>query len=201
VNVLVAIVSVPERAMPVFGDTVKFTAPLPVPAPPDVTVSQGTLLTAVQLQDAPEVTDTGGAGPPAASADRLLLDNVKVHVDGGGGGGVGGGAGAGGAGGAGPGLGFVGGEDAASCDTVNVCPAIASVPVRAPAVFVATVNCKVPGPVPLEAPTIDIHVAFETAFQVHPEGVLIVIGMPLPPADGTVCEVGVIEAVHEGAPP
>jgi hypothetical protein len=48
VNAFPAIVSVPERAGPVFAAAAKVTDPLPEPLPPDVIVSQGALLAAVQ---------------------------------------------------------------------------------------------------------------------------------------------------------
>lgn len=47
VNVRVAIVSVPVRAAPELGATVKVTDPLPVPVVPDVTTIHGALLVAV----------------------------------------------------------------------------------------------------------------------------------------------------------
>ena len=51
-------VMVPVRAAPVLAATLKFTAPLPLPAAPPVTVIQvGALLTAVQAQPAPAVTE------------------------------------------------------------------------------------------------------------------------------------------------
>jgi hypothetical protein len=51
-------VSVPERSGPVFADAVKPTEPLPEPFDPDVIVSHGALLLAVQLQPLLDVTLT-----------------------------------------------------------------------------------------------------------------------------------------------
>jgi hypothetical protein len=47
-NVCPAIVAVPERDPPVLGATFRTTTPLPEPEAPDLTVTQPTLLTAVQ---------------------------------------------------------------------------------------------------------------------------------------------------------
>ena len=53
-----AIVSVPVRAGPVFGATVKPAIPLPVPDDPDVIVTHVTFDTAVHVQVVPAVTET-----------------------------------------------------------------------------------------------------------------------------------------------
>ena len=66
VNVRPAIVTVPLRAAPAFEVAVKPTVPLPVPAAPDVTVSQESLLTAVHVHVAVVVTLTCPVPPPAA---------------------------------------------------------------------------------------------------------------------------------------
>ena len=58
VNAFPAIVSVPERAGPVFAAAAKVTDPLPEPLLPDVIVSQGALLVAVQPHPLPAVTFT-----------------------------------------------------------------------------------------------------------------------------------------------
>jgi hypothetical protein len=68
VKVRPAIVNTPLRSAPVFAfaAAVKPTEPLPVPAAPDVTVSQAALLTAVQEHVAVVVTPTCPDPPPAA---------------------------------------------------------------------------------------------------------------------------------------
>ena len=67
VKVRPAIVNTPLRSAPVFAAAVKPTEPLPVPAAPDVTVSQaGALLTAVHAHVAVVVTPTCPDPPPAA---------------------------------------------------------------------------------------------------------------------------------------
>ncbi len=67
VNVWVPMVSVPERAAPVFGATLKPTDPFPVPAAPEVMVSHTALLEAVHGQVAVVVTVTVPV-PAAAGA-------------------------------------------------------------------------------------------------------------------------------------
>src|SRR5918993_356619 len=64
VNTWPPMVRVPVRGAPVaFGSTVKSTVPAPDPLPPRVTVTQGTLLTAVHAQPPPAVTVTDPAPP------------------------------------------------------------------------------------------------------------------------------------------
>ncbi len=63
-----AIVSVAERAMPVFGETTNETVPLPVPDAPDVIVTQDAPLAAVQLQPFEAVTETDPL-PPLSPTD------------------------------------------------------------------------------------------------------------------------------------
>src|SRR5207247_3790860 len=57
-NVWPAIVAVPDREPPVLGATLRRTTPPPEPEAPDLTVTQGTLLTAVQGQPLEALTDT-----------------------------------------------------------------------------------------------------------------------------------------------
>ena len=109
VNVWPAIVSVPVRSAPVFAAIVKSTDPLPVPLAPDVIVNHAALLTAVHAQPAVVVTVTVVPGPPAAPIDWLVGAIVYAQAGG-----------------------------AAACVTVNVWPAIVSVPVRSAPVFAAT---------------------------------------------------------------
>jgi hypothetical protein len=111
VNVWPAMVMVPERAAPVFAATLYATVPLPVLLVPDVIVIHEALLDAVQAHVDPALTATEPV-PPAADAGAVGEAIEYVHV----------GAGV-----------------AAACVTVNVCPAIVSVPVRVPLVLAATV--------------------------------------------------------------
>jgi hypothetical protein len=60
------IVSGAIRATPVFGATEKSTVPLPFPFEPDVIVTQGAPLVAVQAQPASVLTETLPVPPPAA---------------------------------------------------------------------------------------------------------------------------------------
>jgi hypothetical protein len=77
-----------------------------------------------------------------------------------------------------------GGAAAAACDTVNVCPAIVSVPLRAAALFAATVKATVPLPVPDPPLVMLIHDAFDAAVHVHPLAV-VTVDDPLPPLAST----------------
>jgi hypothetical protein len=134
-NVSVAIVTMPVRAAPVFTATLKPTAPLPVPAAPDVTVSHTALLTAVHAHAAVVVTFT----VPVLAVDGTFCAvgaSAYVHA-------------AGGDGGAAP----------AACDTANVRFAIEMVPVRAAPVFAATANATTPLPRPVEPDVTVIHSA------------------------------------------
>ena len=62
--------------------------------------------------------------------------------------------------------------------TVNVCPAISTVPVRTPPVLAATANVTVPAPAPLAPAVIVIHAAEVVALQ----------GQPLPAVTLTLTE-------------
>jgi len=112
-------VSVPERAAPVLAATVKPTVPLPAPDAPLVTVSHPAFALAVHVQVPAEAVTATDAAPPASPTFWLAGAIVIVHGGGGG----------------------------AACETVNVCPPIVSVPVRAAPEFAATVNVTVPLPV------------------------------------------------------
>ena len=68
----------------------------------------------------------------------------------------------------------------AACVTVNVWPAMVSVPVRAGPVFAATVKFTVPLPVPDVTPSVS-HAALLTAVHVHPAVVVTATGVPAPP--------------------
>src|SRR5206468_4252463 len=70
---------------------------------------------------------------------------------------------------------------AADCVTVNACPAIVSVPVRAAPAFALTVNATVPLPLPEPPLEIAIQLAFDAA--VHAQPALVANATePLPPA-------------------
>jgi hypothetical protein len=80
VNVWPAIVSVPERAVPVFAAAEKVVVPLPVPLAPPVIVSHETLLTAVHEQPAAVVTATGAPAPPLTGIDWLVELRLAVQL-------------------------------------------------------------------------------------------------------------------------
>jgi hypothetical protein len=128
-------VSVPVRAGPVFAAALKATLPLPVPDAPLVTVSQGAFAAAVHAQDAVDAVTATDPVPP--ESPTLCVVGPMENVQGGGG--------------------------AAACDTVNVCPAIVSVPLRAAPVFAAIAKATVPLPVPA-APLLTVsHATFAVA--------------------------------------
>ena len=66
------------RRRPVLAATLKLTEPLPLPLAPAVTVSQASLLTAVQLQPVPAVTVDRAGGWPA---DVARFDEVGAIVN------------------------------------------------------------------------------------------------------------------------
>ena len=72
VNVLPATVRVPVRTPPGFASTLRVTAPLPVPLAPEVTVTHGTSLVAVQSQPFATATDTATCLASAPNTDGLL---------------------------------------------------------------------------------------------------------------------------------
>jgi len=65
--------------------------------------------------------------------------------------------------------------------TVNVCPAMVSVPDRAGPVVAATVNCTSPLPLPFVLPLIVIQDSPLFAVQVHPSPAVTVTLPPPPP--------------------
>jgi hypothetical protein len=67
-----AMVSVPVRVVPLFAEALNPTEPLPVPAAPDVTVSQEVLLTAVHAHPSAVWTEIGTPAPPAAAIDVVV---------------------------------------------------------------------------------------------------------------------------------
>jgi hypothetical protein len=64
----------------VFAATLYATEPMPVPLAPLVTVIQDALLTAVQAQLVPVVTDTPPAVVPVEGTEALVADNVYVQL-------------------------------------------------------------------------------------------------------------------------
>src|SRR5262245_21104935 len=82
------------------------------------------------------------------------------------------------------------------CDTVKVCPAIVSVPMRAPPAFAATVKTTVPFPLRVELSVTVIHWALLAAVHVQPDVVVTVTGPPFPPALSMVWLVGVMAYTH-----
>jgi len=82
------------------------------------------------------------------------------------------------------------------CDTVTVCPAIVSVPVRAAPLFAATENVTVPLPLRLESLVTVIHGALLTAVHVQPDVVVTVTGSPFPPALPMVSLKGAMAYMH-----
>jgi hypothetical protein len=64
--------------------------------------------------------------------------------------------------------------------TVNVAPAIVSVPVRLAAVFDATLNDTEPSPVPVAPPVTVIHALLLTAVHGQPD-VAATVMLPVPP--------------------
>jgi hypothetical protein len=88
---------------------------------------------------------------------------------------------------------------AADCVTVNVWPAIVSVPVRDEALgFDAILNVAEPSPLPDVAPTSVSHDALLAAVQAQPAGAA-TVAKPLPAAAVALWLVGVIAYVHAAA--
>ena len=148
---------VPLRAAPVFAAAVNATAPFPVPDEPLFTVSHGALAVAVHAH---VVADAVTATDPEPPVSATFCDaGAIVNVHGGGGG--------------------------ADCDTVNVCPPIVIVPVRAAPVFAAAVNATVPLPVPDAALVTVSHGAFAVAVQTHVASDAVIVTDPEPPVSVT----------------
>ncbi len=75
--------------------------------------------------------------------------------------------------------------------TVNVCPAMVSVPVRAGPVFGATVSGTVPFPLPLPAPAIETHGTLLVEVHAQPEAVVTATELE-PPVLATDCDCGLM---------
>lgn len=78
-----------------------------------------------------------------------------------------------------------GGGGGAACDTVKVCPAIVTVPVRAAPVFAATVNATAPLPVPDAPPVIVSHATLAVAVQAQELAEAVTVIDPEPPVSPT----------------
>jgi hypothetical protein len=87
----------------------------------------------------------------------------------------------------------------AACDTVNVVPAIVSVPLRAAPVFCATLKLTVPLPLPLAPLVTLIHVALDAAVQVQLVPA-VTVTESLPPAAAAAVVVFDSEKLHDGVP-
>ncbi len=147
--------------MPVRGDVAVFaamekaTVPVPLPLAPEVMVSQGSLLVAVQLQPAAVVTVLL---PEVAAAPGVsdVGETVKVH-----------------------------GGGAPDWVTVTVWPAMVSVPVRGEvAVFASIEKATVPLPLPVTPDVMVIQEALLVAVQLQPVAVVTVLLLELAPAPG-----------------
>ena len=90
-------------------------------------------------------------------------------------------------------------QDAAACVTVNVAPAMVSVPVRLDAtVFAATLKAAVPLPEPVAPLVTVIQAALLAAVQLHPLATLTLL-LPVPPVAVKDWLVGVIDGEQETA--
>ena len=89
---------------------------------------------------------------------------------------------------------------AAACVTVNVAPAIVSVPVRpVNAAFAATLKPTLPDPFPDPPEVTVIHAALLVAFHVHPAAAVTVL-LPVPPAAANDCDSGETTGAQATAP-
>ncbi len=137
-KVFPAIVIVPVRwPWSLKAATVKLTVPLPVALLAEVIVIQLALLVAVQLHALEEAVTLTLPVPPCQPTYSLIGEIEYLHDD-----------------------------DGGDCVTVNVCPAMAIVPVRwLVVVLAATVKLTVPLPVALLAEVIVIQLALLVAVQ------------------------------------
>jgi hypothetical protein len=163
-------VSVAARAPPVLGATLNWTDPLPLPLAPEVMVIHEALLAAVHPHPLLVETATGPPPPPDAGAEWPVGLIEYEH-----------------------------GVTAAAWLTVNVSPAIVSVPDRAPPVLGATLNSTPPLPLPLAPDVMLIQGAWLAAVHAHPLLVDTATGPAAPPAADAGWLVGLIENAHAGA--
>jgi hypothetical protein len=147
---------------------------LPVPAAAPVSVNHAALVLAVHAHVAAEAVTATEPEPPLSATSCDAGEIVNVHGGGGGGG------------------------AAAACDTVKVCPPMVSVPVRAAAVFAATLNATVPLPVP-DAPLVTVnHAALALAVHAQLFADAVTVTDPAAAVSATSCVVGEIPKVHGG---
>src|SRR5262245_48055179 len=80
VTVWPAIASVPERAAPLFADTVIVTVPLPLPLPPDAIEIHEALLAAVHVHVPALVTATDVPEEPPAAMEMVTGATMGEHA-------------------------------------------------------------------------------------------------------------------------
>jgi hypothetical protein len=168
VYVCPAMVSVPVRAAPVFAVMLNPTDPLPLPLAPDVMLIHEALLVAVHVQPLVVETVTGPPAPAVAATDSLAGVIEYAHEV----------------------------DVAAAWLTVNVSPAMVSVPVRAAPVFAVTLKLTAPLPLPLAPDVTLIHDALVVVVHAHPLAVETATGPPAPAVAARDSLVGVIENAH-----
>jgi len=83
------------------------------------------------------------------------------------------------------------------CVTVNVCPAIVSVPTREPAATAPTTYSTFPFPVSLAPEVIVNHDTLLVAVQLHLDGPLTMMSLPGPPFKPIESLVGLIVNAHD----
>jgi uncharacterized membrane protein YgcG len=159
-----------------------------MPLAPEVTVIHEVLLDAVHVQAAP--ADTLIVAELAPRPTLRLVGEIEYEHAAGGVGEGGGGVGGGGAGGGGGGGGLL-----AACATVNVCPAIVMVPLRASLAFADTTYATLPLPVPDPPELTEIHAALLDALHAQPV-VVETVTVPVLPPVGALALVGEIEYEH-----
>jgi hypothetical protein len=142
VNARLAISIVPVRAAPKLLPTLYVSEPFPVRWSPLLTPNHEVFVVAVHVQPLPAVTITATV-PLPPDAPMLREPGSIRNAQG-----VGGGA--------------------SSCVTVNVSPAIASVPRRMPPRFRSTRKLTVPVPLPFRPPVTPIQSCRASAVQLHP---------------------------------
>jgi hypothetical protein len=150
-------VSEPERdSEPSFRVTLKDTLPLPLPDAADVKLMNDPPLATLAVQAQPAwVVIVTVPSSFFLSNEKLVGFTEYVQVE------------------------------AAACETVNVAPAIVSVPVRAAPVLAATSKPTDPFPLPLAPDVTVIHCTLLPAVQVQPDVVVTLTGPPRPPIDDT----------------
>ena len=88
----------------------------------------------------------------------------------------------------------------AACVTVNTCPAIVRVPLRAAPVLAATLKTTAPGPTLLPPAVIVIHDVAVVAVHAQPMPAVTVTVLAVAPVAAAVRPVGLIEYVHGAGP-